>query len=176
MGLSARGVAAMTESERAPRFRILSARKGDGRWRGSLSYRQRPEMLAASAARLHRRALEISFVARRGEHPGVPDRIGLQGVLLGEIDLFTGVERARGNALGLTRGLHAHSAVGREVQVAAGRNSPAGDTPPGVRTQGCSRVRREIPSGRTGRIALSSERSYRIVVCMSRSHGIALLS
>jgi hypothetical protein len=32
-------------------------------------------------------------------------------VLLGEIDLFTGVERARGNALGLTRELHAHSAV-----------------------------------------------------------------
>lgn len=40
--------------------------------------------------------------------------------------------------------------------------------------QGCSRVRREIPSGlnqqwpETGRIALSSECSYRFVVCMSR--------
>jgi hypothetical protein len=39
---------------------------------------------------------------------------------------------------------------------------------------GCSRVRREIPSGlnqqwpETGRIALSSECSYRFVVCMSR--------
>lgn len=35
-------------------------------------------------------------------------------------------------------------------------------------SQGCSRVRREIPSGPTGRIALSSELSYRFVVCMSR--------
>jgi len=41
-------------------------------------------------------------------------------------------------------------------------------------SQGCSRVRREIPSGlnqqwpETGRIALSSECSYRFVVCMSR--------
>lgn len=86
-------------------------------------------MLAASAACLHRHALEIPFVARRGEHPGVPDRIGLQGVLLGEIDLFTGIGRARCNALALTRGLHAHSAVNVRFQVAARRNSPAGDTP-----------------------------------------------
>jgi hypothetical protein len=35
-------------------------------------------------------------------------------------------------------------------------------------SQGCSRVRRDIPPGRTGRIALSSECSYRFVVCMSR--------
>jgi len=68
-------------------------------------------------------------VARRGEHPGVPDRIGLQGVLLGGIDLFTGVERARGNALALTRVSSRSLRSEREVQVAARRNSPAGDTP-----------------------------------------------
>lgn len=38
----------------------------------------------------------------------------------------------------------------------------------GRATQGFSRVRRETPSGRTGRIALSSDHPYRIVVCMSR--------
>jgi hypothetical protein len=68
-------------------------------------------------------------VARRGEHPGVPDWIGLQGVLLGEIDLFTGVDRARGNALGLTRVSSRSLRSEREVQVAARRNSPVGDTP-----------------------------------------------
>jgi len=68
-------------------------------------------------------------VARRGEHPGVPDRIGLQGVLLGEIDLFTGVGRARGNALGLARVSSRSLRSEREVQVAARRNSPAGDAP-----------------------------------------------
>jgi len=114
-------------------------------------------------------ALEISFVARRGEHPGVPDRIGLQGVLLGGIDLLTGVGRACGNALGLTRGLHAHSAV--IVRVGSPRCATLQQEIPlqsGRASQGCSRVRREVPSGRTGRIALSSECSYRIVVCMSR--------
>jgi len=74
-------------------------------------------------------ASEISFVARRGEHPGVPDRIGLQGVLLGGIDLFTGVERARGNALGLTRVSSRSLRSEHEDQVAARRSSPAGDTP-----------------------------------------------
>jgi hypothetical protein len=39
-------------------------------------------------------------VARRGEYPQVPDRIGPASVLLGEIDPFTGLERACGNALG----------------------------------------------------------------------------
>lgn len=77
---------------RSARQLLLSATKGDC-WRLRLR--------AFTGA-----ALEISFVARRGEHPGVPDRIGLQGVLLGEIDLFTGVVRACGNALGLTREPH----------------------------------------------------------------------
>lgn len=63
-----------------------------------------------------------------------------------------------------------HSAVKREDQVAARRNSPAGDTPQhGARPAGAPRIRRETPSGRTGRIALSSDHPYRIVVCMSRS-------
>jgi len=140
---------------RSARQLLLSATKGDC-WRLRLR--------AFTGA-----ALEISFVARRGEHPGVPDRIGLQGVLLGEIDLFTGVVRACGNALGLTREPHVSLRSDREGQVAAMRKSPAGDTPSmGRATQGCSRVRREVPSGRTGRIALSSECSYRIVVCRSR--------
>jgi hypothetical protein len=112
-------------------------------------------------------------------------------VLLGEIDLFTGVERACGNALGLTRGLHAHSASGRGVRVAVARKlsnksgsrealqwrSPFNGSPEtGCASQGCSRVRREIQSGRTGRIALSSECSLSIRRLHVSSHGIALLS
>jgi len=114
-------------------------------------------------------ALEISFVARRGEHPGVPDRIGLQGVLLGGIrslhrDRESVWQRSRSHSRS-SRSLRSD----REGRVAAMRTSPAGDTPwMGRASQGCSRVRREVPSGRTGRIALSSECSFRIVVCMSR--------
>jgi hypothetical protein len=128
-------------------------------------------------------------VARRGEYPQVPDRIGLEWVLFGEIDLFTGIGRAFGNALALARGLHAHPAGGRGVWVAVARNSRTQSrgqsdsreafewTPSmGCVSQGCSRVRREIPPGRTGRIALSQ----RVLVSIRRlqvsSHGIAPLS
>lgn len=49
------------------------------------------------------------------------------------------------------------------------REALPGDLPPRrCASLGCSRVRREIPSGRTGRIALSSECSYRFVDCRSR--------
>jgi len=115
MGLSARGVAAMTESERAPAHSLPQGWAHLFRKEVVISVGAPASLLGKERRcwRLRRRAftgdaLEISFVARRGEHPGVPDRIGLQGVLLGEIDLFTGIGRARGNALALTRGLHAH--------------------------------------------------------------------
>jgi len=99
----------------------------------------------------------------------------LTKVLLGEIDSRKEVERACGNALGLARGLHAHP----QWSWSPGRRGRALPVPEADRrglrrgifkgtSQGCSRVRREIPSGRTGRIALSSECSYRFVVCMSR--------
>lgn len=56
-------------------------------------------------------------------------------MLLGEIDLFTGVGRACGNALGLTRGSSRSLRSGREVQVAVVRElsnrepSPDGEAP-----------------------------------------------
>lgn len=75
-------------------------------------------IFARRTSRKRGRAPGISYVARRRKHPEILDRIGLGRVLPGGIDLFTDIERACGNALGLTRGLHAHSASGRGVQVA----------------------------------------------------------
>jgi hypothetical protein len=161
-------------SERAPSLfscrRSWLAPKGAGhtgsaRW---LSSRQLEEKLAATAARLHRRALEISFVARRGEHPKV-----LEGLDQGALRWDRSLHRDRESVWQRSRS-HSRSSrslrSGRGVQVAAGaRNSrPRGSCPTERAPQGCSRIRREIPSGRTGRIALSSECSYRFVVCMFR--------
>lgn len=68
-GLSARGVAAMTEANgRHPpqrRFGALASPLGKAR--------RNP---VASVRALTGEALRISFVARRGESPQVPDRIG----------------------------------------------------------------------------------------------------
>jgi hypothetical protein len=92
MRFSARGVAAMTEANGR---RSTSERKGPSRApQGARDTRSARQLLLSANKRrgwrLRQRAftgdaLEISFVARRGEHPGVPDRIGLQGVLLGAI-------------------------------------------------------------------------------------------
>jgi len=131
------------------------------------------EVLAARAARCEpARARDLVRGKARGAPPGPGSERDLDRALLGEIDLFTGIGRACGNAFALTRGLHAHSAV------VVGVGSPPRVNLMQMRSaqQGCSRIRREIPSGRTGRIALSSECSYRFVVCMLRRHGIALLS
>jgi len=107
-------------------------------------------------------ALTSRFAARRGEQPGVLIGRDLDSLLLGEIGLLTGIGRAFGNALGLARGSSRPLRSGHGVQVAVAHPLSRGAP------QGCSRVRREIPSGRTGRIALSSECSYRFVDCMFR--------
>jgi len=154
-GVQCSRMAAMTEANERYRLReegvgALVSPLGNARRR----WRQRLHAV-------NQRAPAISFVARRGELPQVPDR---KGTWTGCSSARSISSRGSGGRLAtrsaLARGLHAHSAV------AVGVGSP----------EGCSRIRREIPSGRTGRIALSSECSYRFVVCMLRRHGIALLS
>lgn len=136
---------------------------------GFSSRSQHEEKPAAPAARLHRRDAGDLLRGKARGAPRSPDRIGLQGCApRWDRSLHRGRESA-------WRRSRSHSRPARSLRservgrVAARRNSPAGDTPEiGARTQGFSRVRRETPSGRTGRIALSSDHPYRIVVCMSR--------
>jgi hypothetical protein len=137
----------------------------------------------ASVARSDQRALKIPFVARRGEHPRVLIGSG-SGRCFSVRSISSPGSGGRVATLSVSlEVLHAHSAVvvrSRSPWCASSRTeSPLQTERPlsrGSAPQGCSRVRREIPSGRTGRIALSSECSYRFRRLHVSSHGIALLS
>lgn len=107
-------------------------------------------------------ALEIPFVARRGKQPGVLIGSGSERLLLGEI--FRLPHGSREGVWQRTRSRSRFFTLTPQVVVEAG--SP----------QGCSRVRRGIPPGRTGRIAPSR----RVLVSIRRlhvwTHGIGLSS
>lgn len=166
-GVQCSRIAAMTEANERHRLR----EEGVGALASPLGNARRCWRQGQRAA--NQRAPAISFVARRGELPQIPDR---KGNWTGCSSARSISSRGSGGRLathsGLARGLHAHSAVA--VGVVSPRRAISCKW--GARSRGCSRIRREIPSGRTGRIALSSECSYRFVVCMLRRHGIALLS
>jgi hypothetical protein len=176
-------------SERAPTG-PWSAPQGAGHTRPArrpLHSATSGKRLLAPAHTLTGGALEISFVEgeESNRSPG-SDRAPSGCFSMGSNRPFSevAVVRACGNALGLARGLHAHSAVvvnsrspWRAISTENSRQRTLErEAPQGCVPQGCSRVRREIPPGRTGCIALSSECSYRFRRLHVCRHGIALLS